>query len=139
MQKATTIMSSSEEVLKRVARRCSNETCQPQERHRHVQLISGRAKAAQVYPREFGVQVCEGIAAQKKLEQLGLQARPVMSFEEMSQHARAVMAIKTDECPSAALHEADGHGYVATDDITGQELSPALMVQARRDEIRYFL
>jgi hypothetical protein len=44
VQKATRIMSSSEEVLKRIDRQCPG--CA-----RHVHLIQGRARAAQVYPR----------------------------------------------------------------------------------------
>ena len=66
VKKGTRVMSSSTEVLKRVARRCENET--EKGHHRHVHLIQGRAKAAQVYPRAFSENICDGIAAQKKLE-----------------------------------------------------------------------
>ena len=63
------LMSLSGEVLKRVGRRCSNEV--GQNPHRHVHIIQGRAKAAQVYPRDLAVSICEGIAAQKRIEALG--------------------------------------------------------------------
>ena len=76
VKKDTRIMSSAPEVLKRVHRKCCGG-------HRHVHLISGRARAAQVYPREFCHKLCEGIAAQKKLDDLGMTARPVLSMEEM--------------------------------------------------------
>ena len=66
VKKGTRIISSSEEVLKRISRRCSNET--DEIKHRHVHLIQGRAKAAQVYPRELATSICEGVAAQKRLE-----------------------------------------------------------------------
>ena len=52
-------------------------------RHRHVHLIQGRARLAQVYPREFSLCICRGIAAQKRLDRLGLWARPVMSLDQM--------------------------------------------------------
>ena len=76
VQKATRIMSSIVEILKRINRQypgCS----------RHAHLIQGRARAAQVCPREFGLRVCEGIATQKKLDMHGLGARPLMSIDEM--------------------------------------------------------
>ena len=72
VKKATRIMSSSAEILKRVNKKCTNADCKegrtrtPSESakgsvsaklHRHVHLISGRAKAAQVYPRQLRVLV----------------------------------------------------------------------------------
>ena len=138
VQKATRVMSSSPEVLKRISRRCANETCEEPKRHRHVHLVQGRAKAAQVYPRKFGECVCEGIAAQKRLDSLGLMTRPAMTVGEMNQHARLVATVGAGECPAATLHENDGNGMVAFDDVSGQALNPALMLAARRDEMKYF-
>ena len=122
VKKPTRIMSSSPEVLKRVEARCSNED--GDEQHRHVQLVQGRATAAQVYPRLLGIRICEGIAAQKKFDQLGMRSRPFMSVEDMHQAAKNA---GTGECPSESLHELDGEGYVAWDDVSGQELDPRLI------------
>ena len=36
------------------------------------------------------------------------------------------------------LHETDGEGYVAWDDVSGQELCPNLMKAARREDVAYF-
>ena len=131
--KSTRIASSASEVLKRVGMRCSNEAGGGQ--HRHVHLERGRAKAAQVYPRKLCAKICEGLAAQKKIEQLGLAARPVMTVEEMQQVAN----VKADENPSESLHHADAESeYSAWDDQSGQRLDPRLMIQARKDEIKYF-
>ena len=49
-------------------------------------------------------------------------------------------AAKSDmrECPAEALHHNGFEGMEAFDDITGQSLDPALMVKARKDEIKYF-
>ena len=132
VQKATRVMSSSEEVLKRVSRRCTNED--GHSKHRHVQLISGRAKQAQVYPRAFGIAICQGVAAQRRLEILGMKARPVMSIAEMKEISSAESA----GCPSEALHENHGETWVAYDDVSGQQLDPSLMRQARCEEIKYF-
>ena len=125
--KPTRIMSSSEEVLKRIRKPCTGG-------HRHVHLISGKAKAAQVYPRAFCRTICEGIAAQKKLEYLGMEARPLMSMEEMTKAAKS----DEDKSPSAELHETYGDDVVAHDDLNGDVLDPFLMSDARKEEIRYF-
>ena len=78
--KPTRIMSSSPEVLKRINRPCCGG-------HRHVHLISGKAKAAQVYPRQFCTAMCAGIAIQKKMHDLAVMAMPLMSAEEMKSAA----------------------------------------------------
>ena len=133
VQKATRIMSSSDQVLNQVNLQCSNSG--GGQRHRHVHLISGRAKHAQVYPRLFSERLCEGIKAQKRLDELGLSSRSLMSLDEMNQAAQSPGGA---ECPSEALHEPDASQLVAFDDVSGQKLDPSLMIKARREEIKYF-
>ena len=113
--------------------RCCND--RDERKHRHVQLIQGRARAAHVYPRRFAVSLCQGVAAQKKLDNLGMKARNLLSIEEMD---KAADNVDKDQDPSASLHEPGCEGMKAYDDVTGQELDPSLMVKARRDEIKYF-
>ena len=115
--------------------RCTNESGGTQ--HRHVHLEQGRAKLAQVYPRQFCIRICEGIAAQKRKEVLGVQSRPLMSVEEMRKAVDKAGVRHADGCPSAALHEDDGENWVAVDDVTGQRFDPTLMRRACRDEIAY--
>ena len=130
VQKATRIMSTSVEVLKRIQRTCSGD-------HRHVQLISGRAKAAQVYPREFCHRMCEGIAAQKKLDDLGMRSMSLMSLEQMNNVA--MVAKGEGESPAEALHEMHcEEGLEAYDDLNGDILDPKKMMEARMEEIKYF-
>ena len=124
-------MSSSGEVLKRVDRRCLNLV--GQDPHRHVHLIQGRAKAAQVYARYLAFSICEGIAAQKRIEALGIMPRDVMSVVSMRQVAKAGM----DECPAEALHDTGCEGMEAFDDVSGQPLALALMIKARKSEIEF--
>ena len=125
--KPTKIMSSAGEVLKRIYKPCAGG-------HRHVHLVSGRARAAQVYPRSFCRTICQGIAAQKKLDNLGMEARPVLSVEEMTNAAKSAKG----EDPSTALHERYGNDVIALDDLNGEVLDPILMAKARKDEIEYF-
>ena len=110
MAKRTRIMSSSPEILKRVHKPfCGG--------HRHVHLISGKAKAAQVYPRKFCTAMCAGIATQKKLDDFGLMAMPLMSAEETKKAAGS----EGDQSPSEAPHDEHDDGTVAFDDLTGDE------------------
>ena len=125
--KPTRIMSSSPEILKKIHKPCCGG-------HRHVHLISGKAKAAQVYPRRFCTAMCAGIAAQKKLDEFGLVAVPIMSVDDMRRAAKTT----GDQNPSESLHDEHDDGIIAFDDLTGDELKPALMKAARKEEILYF-
>ena len=129
VQKGTKIMTSSPEIAKRVARKCSGE-------HRHVPLIAGEARAAQVCPRAFCEALCMGIMAQKKLDELGLVARPIMSVDRMQNIAGD--KITSGEEASEELPERHGEDVVAYDDLTGDEWDPKRMRQARMEEIAYF-
>ena len=129
-QKRTRIMSNSPEVLKRVGKQCTNKT-DGEKAHRHVQLLGGRAKKCQVYPKAFCQAVCEGVAAEKKLRALGMAAQPIMSVSEMQAATGS-----TEEEPDKALHEEDG--TVAFDDQSGAPLIPGEVAKARQEEIEYF-
>ena len=139
-EKRTKLMSNSPEVIKRVSKQCTNKGKDAShEKHRHADLTGGYVKQCQVYPKAFCQAVCEGVAAQKKLYQLGMVAQPLMSFEEM-------MSAVPEECktgdPSKDLHEdmdeyEDG-GMVALDDQSGTPLKPSMVAKARREEIDYF-
>ena len=125
-------MTSSGQVLKRVDQICSNES--GQDHHRHVYFIQGRAKATQAYPRELAISIRENIAAQKRIEALGITPRAIMSVESMRQAAKAGI----DTCPAEALQNTGCEGMDAFDDVSAQLLDPALMIKARKSEIEYF-
>ena len=72
LAKPTRIMSSSPETLNKIHKPCCAGD-------RHVHLIPGKAKSAQVYPRRCCTAMCAGIAAQRKLDDLGLVALQLMS------------------------------------------------------------
>ena len=81
------------------------------------------------------MRICEGIAAQKRIDTLGVRSRPLMSIDKMQKVAKVS---SKDECPSSALHDEGTEGLRAWDDLSGQELDPKLMMAARREEISYF-
>ena len=125
VRKRTKILTNSPEVARRVARKCTGD-------HRRVNLIGGRAKRAQLYPRAFSRAVCEGVAAQKRLHVLGLLSYPMMSIDKMAAAARrATGQEESGRSPSEILHEDD----YAMDDQSGGELDPKLVREARKSEI----
>ena len=147
--KRTRILSNAAEVLKRIGRQCTNKESEEQSRdkalekkHRHANLMNGRAKQCQVYPREFCRAVCVGVAAQKQLYKMGLRNEPFMTVAEMR---RIVPGEFDTGDPGRDLHDMEPEGeYVLTDgtmaydDQSGIQLRPELVMQARRDEVQYF-
>ena len=127
--------SNSREVLKRLDRRCPNKGGAG-EKHEHVQLEGGLAKRAQIYPREFCKTVCEGIAAEKRLRALGLEA---WTIDEVSLAAeRLCLDKRYGDNPSKDLHEEEEDWTTASDDQSGEPLKPKLVRTARQEEISYF-
>ena len=120
VEKRTKLMSNSPEVLKRVGMQCTNRTALPRslprdpwglkmasqgsltsEKHRHADTTGGRVKQCQVYPKKFCRAVCAGIAAQKRLRNLGLTAMPLLSLSAMESLKNSL------HTPSEDLHETD--------------------------------
>ena len=137
VQKTTRVASNSGEVLKRLRDKCPNRGGQG-ERHEHVHLEGRLTKSAQVCPRNFCETICEGIAAEKRLRALGLEA---LSLDEIS---AIVEEMKGDGRyggnPYEDLHECESEeeGIIAKDDLSGEPLEPEKVRSARRKGILYF-
>ena len=128
VEKRTKLMSTPPEVLKRVGLQCDNRAAQTKgEKHRHADTTNGRARRCQVYPKQFCRAVCAGVAAQKRLRNLGLTALPLMSLSAMESLKKSM------NTPSEDLHESEG--LEAYDDMSGAELDPARVTVARKEEI----
>ena len=81
--------------------------------------------------------MCEGIAAQKKLDDVGMRSMSLMSLEQMNNVA--MVAKGEGESPAEALHEMHcEEGLEAYDDLNGDILDPKKMMEARMEEIKYF-
>ena len=105
--------------------------------HEHVLLVGGRAKQAQVYPKRCCQRMCEGIAAQKRADELGVVGMPLMNLEELSEVARSHNL--DGEGPMDALHERTPEENVECyDDVSGEELDIKGVRKARKEEIAYF-
>ena len=93
-------------------------------------LEQGSARRCQVYPREFRRQICEGIAAEKKLRRLGLVSIELLDVGNLEMDANIGQAA------SSELHE---QGRVqAFDDQSGERLMPELVRKARQEEMEHF-
>ena len=145
VKKPTKFMTNSRAVFELLDVKCENTALPEELRHRHVQLMSGRARHAQIYPKALCQAVCLGIAAQKKADESELREVGMLDIEEMDDVAKNAYAMHSElgmdmvvpEEASASLHEKDGDMW-ATDDVTGEKLSPALVTEARAEEIKYF-
>ena len=124
VKKPTTMMTNSPEVGRRLSKKCQNSDVPDGEKHRHVKLINGRASHAQVYPRALCRAVCEGVAAQKRIDSMNLVAMNLMTMQELN-------SFGTDE-----LHE-NPEDLEAFDDVSGDELKVELVVAARAEELKY--
>ena len=141
VEKRTRLMSNSPEIIKRVSNQCTNRGGKDASKHhRYGDVTCGRARQCQVYPKAFCRAVCSGIAAQKRLDELGLKAMPIMSTEEMLNTVPE--DLKAGD-PAADLHEDDPfddprYKMEAFDDVSGAELDPILVRLARQEEMEYF-
>ena len=176
-QKRSKFLKSSSEVCKRINRQCTNKKesgvpcvssptrLQPKlqggvsecaaGQHRHANLLSGRAKQCQVYSREFCREVCEGIAAQKRLDGLGLRSEPIFSLEEIKALVQS-RELHDDEMPPLIQDEEDEletprarqerqgrqrkeedkeDGTIARHNMSGAPLRPELVMKGKREEI----
>ena len=129
-RKRTILMSNSNEVLKRIASVCPNAGEDKTLHHTHVPLEQGRARRCQVYPRQFSRRICEGIAAEKKLRQLGLMSMALMDCDSID------VDMAVGRKASGDLH--DGNGMQAFDDTSGEALIPGMVKKARLEEMEYF-
>eukprot|EP00973_Karenia_brevis_P017618 2418397-Karenia_brevis.AAC.1 len=118
-------------VAEHLSRRCTNTSSS--QKHRHVHLMNGRARKAQVYPPELCKAMCRGIKEQKdhdaKREYL------IGSFDvEQESHEQVKMAkMRADQ-----IHEDHDEHMIAIDDVTGAKLDIKLVREAREAEMRYF-
>ena len=104
--------------------------------HRHVHLISGRAKNAAKYPQGLCQAIIKGFNMYRRRQELGIKWRGELdTFEKDIVCARALLNFaRADLCDP---EEEELHGRFI-DDIKGCELNPALTRAARREEIDEF-
>jgi len=85
--------------------------------HRHVHLLNGRAKRAEVYPDELCVRILRGLVSQMRID------------GRIDQNGLCIMAEE-----EASINAVLGDG-TAWDDVTGEELDHDAVKKARQDEM----
>ena len=84
VQKRTAILTNYYGIANRMRRDFPNLSGDECTHHTHLMLEGGtRCKQAQIYARDFTRTICEGIAAQRRLDSMNLDSMEVMSVEEL--------------------------------------------------------
>eukprot|EP00973_Karenia_brevis_P077440 10759222-Karenia_brevis.AAC.1 len=65
-------MTNSPCIAEELSKRCENYNNPRHLWHKHISLTNGRAKAAQVHPKELCRSICRGLNRQKKLDEANL-------------------------------------------------------------------
>ena len=139
-------------------KKCFNTT--KEEAHRHVQLLSGRARAAQVYPQQLCRAICRGFLNQTKKDQKFLkmigslevadnsrtlkvrqkQLQEIMrdiEKEGAEEEEEQVRKGRLEVEKTLKSSEDEETWYEAWDDVKDRELDPKLVMKARSEEVRY--
>ena len=119
IKKPTAFMSNSSEILKRLARKCSGD-------HRHILLVNGRAKRAEVYPDELCKEIVKGLVDQMVMD------------HRIKSGCIGVMDQVDDECTLGLLDMMDDGRMVFYDDVSGKMLRTEQVQAARREELETF-
>ena len=123
-------------IAKRMSFRCPNKGSN--NKHDHVILINGRAKAAEIYPPGLCKAVCEGFIEQIQVDQMGqfliaeVNDDGKGSGQQMNQEAKQFKERyrTVEEDTSEELER-------AWDDVSGAELDASAVRKARAEEVEY--
>ena len=117
-------MTNAHHVGEALAVRCQNGMRELKNQHRHVQLVQGRAKGAQVYPQKLCEAIVQGMKRQMESDEWNIVRVTVDSVQE-----------------KPPKHDEDGEEEEAKqwawDDITGAKLDPREVRRERKKEIEY--
>ena len=145
VKKPTKFLTNSRRLFEKLHVQCVNATVPADQRHRHVHLVGGRARQAQIYPKALCKAVCAGIAQQRKDDENGMREIAILDRGEIKAAASYAHGLHpelgmcpTDHAEAAAwLHEPEPEQW-ARDDVSGEPLDSALVRRARAEEIDYF-
>eukprot|EP00973_Karenia_brevis_P012630 1713512-Karenia_brevis.AAC.1 len=129
--KPTSFMTNAPFIAEELQRRCTNTSGGV--KHRHVQLVNGRARKAQEYPDQSCEAICRGIMNQKHHDERGEFLIGILDMDETNQRD-----IKEAGAESDRLHDDHDSDMIAVDDVTGALLDVRLVKEAREAEMRYF-
>eukprot|EP00973_Karenia_brevis_P058584 8160027-Karenia_brevis.AAC.1 len=126
--KPTKFMTNSPAIAEQLNRKCSNQS--QANKHRHIHLMNGRAKKAQIYPTELCRAICKGLKNQKDWDEEGKYLIGTIESDN-DIHEELKRAMDTAQ----GAHEGDIEAY---DDVSGAVLNPDMVRKARLTEMEYF-
>ena len=131
-RKATGFMTNAQCVADNLQRRCRNRIGRNQ--HRHVTLEGSRTKPAQTYPEELCRAICRGMIQQIEMDKKGQFL--LVHLEDTEKEMHDINQQLTDKYPTVECEE-PLELEQAWDDVTGAELDPAMVRNARKEEVEY--
>ncbi len=118
--------------------------------HRHVHLVSGRAAAAAEYPDGLCEAICRGLARQKRWDREGrvavntlgflgaVELEPKHDVNENHEVDGTRLFAGLEETGQETDENVNVEEWYAADDVTGEELDPRLVAEARRLDVAFF-
>jgi hypothetical protein len=119
VKKPTRWMSNAPRLLRSLGYRCAGK-------HKHTQLLNGRAAAAAIYPPELVLAIIRGLQAQREEDARQGNTAPPLSVPILD-------AIRGDVPLQAVRESKDTY-----DEYTGLLLDPVLVQKGKDEELRYF-
>ena len=116
--------------------RCPNRRAH--QAHRHVVLTNGRAHAAQTYPDGLCRAICQGLRAQMQMDAKGKFLLMNVNIEE-GESSQELQKSAEKLKHKYRIVEEDNEEQIeaAWDDVSGAELNPRMVEEARKEEIEY--
>ena len=129
-------MTNSACIANRMSRQCPNKSGRLI--HQHIKLEGGRAKQAQVYPKELCRAICEGLQRQLQadkdgqflLANVGAEANDTSEGLKKTANELKTRYRTVEEDNEQELEE-------AWDDVFGAQLDPKVVRGARQEEVEY--
>ena len=135
-QKPTKVMTNAPCIACELRRRCPNRMSHDRTKHKHIPLMNGRAHAAQEYSNRLCEAICRGIVQQIEADRQGQFLIAMLNnvdarteVDELCMQLENKLEIVTEE-DAPELQD-------AWDDVSGAELDPKKVYDARMEEIKF--
>ena len=129
-------MTNSPCIAAKFGERCPNT--RDKQIHQHVRLENGRANAAEVYPLELCIAICQGFKAQMEVHRRGqFFSANIDSNSNRHGTTMAEIAKKLKKQYTPPGEDNEEEMMMAWDDVSGAALDPKKVQAARAEEIVY--
>ena len=123
--KPTTFITNSSHLARKLDKQCNKN-------HRHVHLMSGRARDAAIYPDQLCNEICKGIKEQIDHDEF-IQRLPSKIVKSINSIRAEINNIDIN-----SIHNDESDAECYFDDVTGAPLDPKMVKEARKVEMSFF-